>query len=699
MQIRNKEITWLSFNARLLQEAENPDVPLLERLRFLGIFSSNLDEFFRVRVATLKRLTKLGDKAKSLIGDDPRKVLKKIKRTIKQQQERFDAIYDEIRTALEREGVFIVDETHLTQEQSASVRSYFEQHVRPTLMPVMLNQVDSPPHLHDHEIYLAVCLWQTGTKKPQHALIRIPTNVLPRFVRLESIDRKQHIILLDDVIRHSLLEIFQTLGVVRAAAYTLKLTRDAELDIEDDARESYTRKLARSLEKRRDGTPVRLVYDGTMPEATLRFLLRKLNLNRSESDLLPGRRYHNFKDFMDFPKVGRADLRYKRHTPFPHPRLAHSAGVMRHIEKGDVLLHFPYHSFGHVIDLLREASIDPTVEAIHVTLYRIAEHANVINALINAAQNGKTVTAVVELQARFDEQANLRWADHLQREGVRVLQGVRGFKVHAKLIMITRRFKKKTLRYTAIGTGNFHEQTARLYSDHLLLTADKRITSEVKRIFDFLENNFRTASFRHLLVSPFNARRRLNRMISQEIKNVKKGEPASIVIKVNNVTDPELIERLYEASQAGVFVCLMVRGMFSPIIGVKGLSHRIDATGIVDRFLEHTRIMRFENGGDPLMFLTSADLMPRNMNRRIEVAVPILDDSVRSEFNQFLEYHRRDASKARLLRGRLHNKIRTEVRGRPVRAQEAIRSWLRNASRSADEAAKSLRTTEVPDHE
>lgn len=689
IKIRNKELSWLSFNARLLQEAEDPTVPLEERVRFLGIFSSNLDEFFRVRVATLKRLAKLGKKSIKLIGEDPAKVLRKLTATVVKQQARADEIYARTLEELEGEGVFLVDETNLSDAQDRFVRSYFDQEVRPTLMPIMLDQLDGFPDLNDYDVYLAVRLHRSEEdKRPVHALIRIPVDVLPRFVALPSEGGTHCLMWLDDVIRHRLLELFSTLGVARAEAYTIKISRDAELDIDDDVFESYMEKVSKSLLKRKAGNPVRFVYDGAMPEEMRKLVTRKLGLRRADSDFQAGGRYHNFKDLMRFPDVGKAHLRYKRHVPYRHPDLAGARSVLAHIEKQDVLMHYPYQSFTHIIDMLREASIDPRVTSIKVTLYRLARQSNVVKALINAAKNGKEVTVVIELQARFDEEANIAWSNELQREGVRVVQGVQGLKVHCKLILITCGSGKKPMHYACIGTGNFNETTARIYSDHTLLTASKKITREVARVFEVLEGGYETSGFRHLLVSPFNTRKKIDRLISREIKNAKNGLRAHIVVKMNSITDPDLIGRLYEAAEAGVKIDLMVRGMFSPIVPSKKKNGRIDATGIVDRFLEHSRIMVFFNGGEELVFLTSADWMPRNLDRRIEVGVPIYDSAIKEELLQFLDFHRRDASKARLLHGKnLTNEFRRDVSGRKVRAQDAVRNWLRGTREDALEDA------------
>jgi polyphosphate kinase len=646
--LTSKEVSWLSFNERVLDEASDVSVPLLERFRFLGIYSSNLDEFFRVRVATLNRLSELpSKKAIALIGHDPRKVLKKVHRTVLEQQVKFDQIYQQLLKDLAKEHIYIIDEKQLTPAQGEVVKEYFHTIVRPKLFPIMLSANTKFPELKDKSIYLAVTLSKKkGKDKPQYALIEVPTDTLSRFLILPQISEERFIMLLDDVIRYNLPAIFSALDYDTFGAYTIKLTRDAELDIDHDMFESYVRKVHKSLKQRKEGDPVRLVVDSRIPSDLLKLIVKKLELGKNDPVIL-GSRYHNYKDFTNFPEIGRKLLRY---TPLPqlmHPAIANHKSILETVTKKDLLLTFPYHTFDHMIDLLREASIDPDVTSIKITLYRAAQNSSVVNALMNAAKNGKSVVAVVELQARFDEEANIFWANQLQEVGAKVVFGVPGLKVHMKVCLITRTDQKTLPHVVAIGTGNFNEDTARVYTDHLLLTANKKITKEADRLFEFLENNYKKTTFSQLLVSPFNMRRKLNRLIQTEIDNAEKGKRAYIYLKLNHLTDSQIIRQLYKASQAGVTIRLVVRGMFSLQPGVSGISDNISAVRIVDRFLEHLRIMIFANGGNEKYYISSGDWMPRNLDRRIEVACPIIDPELKQEIKDMFEFQWRDNTKSR----------------------------------------------------
>lgn len=674
--LRNKELSWLSFNARLLQEASDDDVPLIERLKFLGIFSSNLDEFFRVRVATLKRLAQLGKSAIQIIGDDPKDILAQILTKVLELQDEFDQIYQQVLTELEKHHIYIVDEKKLNPNQAKFVEHYFRRTVRPALFPIMVTEDQDVPQLNDSSIYLAVSLEQKQGDIPgEYSLIEVPTQKLSRFVILPSVGKRQYIILLDDVIRYSLEDIFAFLHYDTFEAYTIKLTRDAELDFDSDLSESFMRKMAKSLEKRKGGSPVRFVYDAEIPKGMLKYLIKKLDLQDDSGHLIPGGRYHNFKDFMKFPRIGRDSLRYTERPPLPHPAIDARASILECIQQRDLLFHYPYQSFDHVIDFLREASIDPKVRHIKMTLYRVASQSNVINALINASRNGKKVTVVMELQARFDEEANIYWSKVLEDEGVRVIHGVPGLKVHAKMILVNRRVGQTRELYAHLGTGNYHESTARLYSDHGLFTCDPMITAEVQKVFDFVSKNFRRETYRTLFVSPFNTRQRFEKLIQQEIRNAKNGVDAYIVLKLNNLTDPRMIKKLYSASRAGVRVRLMVRGMFSLLPGIPGKSDNIQATGTIDKYLEHTRIMLFANGGEDKIYFSSADWMPRNLDSRLEVTCPINDEMLKAEIRDFLEIHWQDNTKARLLDKHLENKYFKNDKP-PFRAQEELHRYF-----------------------
>jgi len=651
-------------------------VPLLERIKFLGIFSSNLDEFFRVRVAVLNRLIQFGGSFIDEGGASPREVLKQVEAIAIKQNKVFEEAYQEILTELAQRDIFILNEKQLTEEQSIFVKNYFRINVRPKLMPIMIDQVKNLPNLRDQSIYLAISLVkQKDPNTKRYALIELPPDLPSRFVELPRERNEQYLMLVDDVIRLGLHDIFGVFGYKSYAAFTMKLTRDAELDMDDDMWDSYPKKIAKSLKQRKGGKPVRFIYDSAMPHDLLALLARKLHLGKS-AILLAGGRYHNFRDFMAFPDLNTKGLRYPAMETLSHPSINRQGRMHKSVRERDILIHLPYHSFEYVIDFLREASIDPKVVSIRLTIYRAARNSSVLNALINAARNGKDVTAVLELQARFDEEANISWGHRLTDEGVRVIYGVPGLKVHAKFGLITRREKNENVRYAIIGTGNFNEETARIYIDHFLFTSDRKITREVLEVFKFYETNYRVSHFEHLLVAPFDLRKKLIRLIKTEIKNAHKGQEAYITIKVNNLVDPEIIEFLYNASRAGVKVKLIVRSMFSLVPGIAGVSDNIQAIRIVDRYLEHSRIFAFGNGGKAKYFIGSADLMPRNLDRRVEALVPITAAGLQQELKNVLDMQWRDNVKASLLDAKGENR-RLKTDGAPeFRSQWEIYRYL-----------------------
>ena len=642
-----KEISWLSFNERVLQEADNKDVPLMERFKFLGIYSNNLDEYFRVRVATLKRLSQFGAKSKTILGYSTKATLKKIQELVLSQNLKFEKIYSGLIQELDKHNIHIINEKQLTQEQTEFVQKYFHKEVRTRLMPFLIEKDTELPNLTDDAIYLAIYLVKKETQKKRFALLEIPTHVLPRFIALPEKGDDKYVMFIDDIIRYGLKEIFFIFDFDEFSAYTIKLTKDAELEIVDDISESYIDKLSRSLQQRKWGTPVRFIYDRKMPDELLKILTKKLSFGPDDV-IIPADRYHNFKDFMNFPNLGRKKFYYDPLVPVPHRDIQAGKSILSAIKKKDIMLFFPYHPFDHFIDLLREASIDPYVTSIQITLYRLARNSSVINALLNAVRNGKNVTTVVELQARFDEEANILWGNKLMEEGVKVIYGVPGLKVHAKLCLITRVKNDVTQRYAAIGTGNFNEDTAKIYTDHLLLTTNKKITNEVFKAFNFFNVNYKKDNFYHLVLSPFFLRNKIILMIENEIKNSLAGKKAYIYLKLNNLTDNEIINHLYEASKSGVTIKLIIRGMISLVPGIKDISENIKAIGIVDRFLEHTRFLIFCNGGDEECYISSADLMTRNIEHRIEVTCPIFDKSIKSEIRKIFEIQWADNVKARI---------------------------------------------------
>jgi polyphosphate kinase len=674
----NREISWLSFNERVLQEAEDSAVPLIERIRFLGIYSNNRDEFFRVRVAALKRMEKLGKKAKNILGEDPGSILGKIQKTVVHQQNKFDKIYNTLLEELEKNNIFIINEKQLSPDQGKWIKDFFNDHVLPTIAPIMLDTAPRFPYLRDKSIYLVIKLVRYDKdKKSRHALIEVPSGVVPRFLVLpRTEEKKQHIILLDDVIRYCLDDVFSIFEYDSIEAYAIKMTRDAELDIDQDLSKGIVEKISKGLKKRKKGAPVRLTYDGDIAKDTLSFLVKKIKVLKGEN-LIAGGRYHNFKDFIDFPNVGTSELRHRIPHPLNHREMDVHKSAFKLVKSKDVLLTYPYQSYHHIIDMLREASIDPKVQSIRITLYRVAKNSNIINALINAMKNGKAVTAVVELQARFDEEANIAWANKLQEEGAKVIFGVPNLKVHSKLFLITRKEGGKNVNYAHIGTGNFNEDTASVYSDMSLLTADKRITEEVQSIFHFYEDNLKAGSYKHLAVAPFNMRKRFVKMISNEIDNAKAGKEASIILKMNSLVDEEMIEKLYEASSAGVKIKMIIRGVCSLVTELAGYSNNIEAISIVDKFLEHARVFIFHNGGDEKFFLASADWMARNLDHRSEVAVPVYDEHIKKEIRAFIDMQWNDNTKARIINTRQDNRYRQTDGKTKNRAQDDIYKYFR----------------------
>lgn len=668
----NRDISWLAFNDRVLQEANDPTVPLLERLKFLGIVSSNRDEFFRVRVATIKRMMRLGNKGQELLGEDPVLLLERIQRIIIRQQENFDESYENILRELALQGIFILNEKQLSPVQGQFVKQYFREQVLPTLVPILLDNVKSFPYLRDKSIYFMVMM-QRKEMKTKYALVEIPTDALPRFIVLPK-DNK-YVILLDDVIRYCLDDLFFNFDYDSIHAYTIKLTRDAELDIEQDVTKSLVKKIAESVKRRTKGLPTRLLYDEELPEEAVKYLVHRIRFHK-EDQPIPAGRYHNFVDFMKFPSLNKNELKAKNPPPLSHPDLKPNNSVLKVIRNKDILLSFPYQSYHHIIDVLREASIDPKVKSIEITLYRLSKNSHVVNALINAIRNGKQVTAVVELQARFDEENNIRWANRLNEEGAKIIYGVPGLKMHSKLFLIRRIESKKEVLYAHIGTGNFNEETARLYGDHSLLTCDKRITEEVSRVFQFYNDNYKTGTYKHLIISPFFTRKKFLSLIQKEIDNAAEGKDAWMLIKMNSLTDREMIKKLYEAGKAGVKVRMIIRGICSLVPGIQGLSDNIQVISIVDKYLEHARVFVFANDGDPRYYISSFDWMPRNIDHRSEVGVPVYDPAIQKQLMDILEIQWSDNTKARLINVQQDNQYRRTRSRTKTRAQDAIYQYL-----------------------
>lgn len=670
----NRETSWLEFNGRVLQEAEDKSTPLIERIKFLGIFSNNLDEFYRVRVATLNRMMDYNQRSGE--GFNPKRILKEINRIDKEQQKDFSRIFRGIVRELAQEGIFIINEKQLNADQGVYVRKFFNDNVRGLLFPIMLNNLKSSS-LVDKSIYLALKLESSSNQIPrQFAVVRVPSKPLSRFVSLPSVDNHKYIILLDDVIRYCLDEVFSMFGYDVYNAYTFKFTRDAELDIDNDVSKSFLEIMTESLKQRKLGAPVRFIHDKTMPAELLNLLKSKLDISEADT-LSKSGRYHNFKDFMSFPDVGRPDLLFTKVQPLEHRKLPRFESILSTLRHQDIMLHYPYQSFHYIIDLLREASIDPQVRAIKMTLYRVASDSKVVNALINAARNGKAVTVFMELQARFDEEANIYWAEKMQEEGVKLIQGIPGFKVHSKLLLIRRKEGNKNVYYANVGTGNFNEQTAMIYADDSLLTSDPHITSDVNSVFHLFESKYNPPKFRKLIVAPFHMRNFFIRMINNEIKIAKSGKEAWCIVKLNNLVDDKIVKKLYQASEAGVRISIICRSTCTLVPGVKGQSENIEVISIVDKFLEHSRVFVFNNGGKEKYYISSADWMVRNLDNRIEVACPVEDTSLQLELKTMLLIQLKDNTKARFVNYPVVNEYKERGKLPKIRSQEAIYDYLK----------------------
>ncbi len=677
MRIIARDISWLAFNERVLQEAlDKENNPLIERLRFLGIFSSNMDEFFRVRYASMKRLAQLTDKKQERLGDqEPEQVLLEISEKVQEMQKRSQEINDQLMEELSSAEIEIVNEKDLTAGQQEFVRKFFIDKVSPTVFTLMLGQSEELPELRDKSIYLAIRMYEKqAPDSPRFALIEVPSEQVGRFVSLPRYG-KQYVMYLEDVIRYNLEYILFIYNIDRIEAHTVKITRDAELDLDDDVSKSFLEKMTRSVKNRRSGDPVRFVFDKEIAEETLQYLIGEMELDSYDS-LIAGGRYHNKKDLIKFPNLGNQELEFEKLPQLAHPDLDMDRSILEVLERKDILLFLPYHNFSYIIRTLREAAIDPEVRSIDITLYRMASDSRVISALVNAAKNGKEVTAVIELQARFDEANNIQWTEVLQSEGVNVIFGVQGLKVHSKVILITKEKEGKEQLYATVGTGNFNESTSKLYTDYHLLTADRRITKDVARLFDFLRNNYKIKKYRHLLVSPHDTRKGFIKLIEKEIENAKKGLASGIRIKLNSLSDVKLIDKLYEASAYGVQVQMVIRGICSLVPGQKNLSENIEAISILDRFLEHSRLIIFENGGNPKYYLGSADWMPRNLDYRVEVTTPVFDETVKRQLRDHFEIIWKDNVKSRWHNAALDNEYR-QIRGPKIRSQYAMYDYVK----------------------
>ncbi len=674
-----RDISWLSFNARVLQEAADATVPLRERIRFLGIFSNNMDEFFRVRVATLRRMIQFGTKAKMHLENNPQEIIDEIQMTVLNQQGEFNRIWDEVLKEMNQQKIFLKTEKDLNNEQQNFVRNYFEEEVSPDVIPLMIENITEFPTLRDKSIYLAVVMWKKESAlKRKYALIEIPSRTLGRFTILPSPKPDEHhIILLEDVIRFNLPEIFFYFGYDQYQSHIFKVTRDAEIDIDEDISTSIIQKLEKGIRNRRKGKPVRFVYDREMDPGLLEYLIRRLNLTKRDN-LIPGGRIHNFRHFMDFPDQVFKEKR-QRKKPFDHPLLTERRVTDVILEK-DIMLHFPYHSFLPLIDLIREAAFDPDVTTIKITCYRLAQQSRIVNALINAVRNGKEVIVMLELRARFEEEANLEWKERLEEEGAKVLVEIPNMKVHAKVCLIRKKTKDNNyILYGFVSTGNLNERTAKLYADHCLLTSNQKIMADVNKIFNYLEQPKTGAHFlrdcKVIIPSPGIVKKEMLKLMDEEIRNARKKKPAAITLKMNSLSDEEMIMKLYEAARAGVQLKLIIRGIFCMFSENKKFEKPVRAISIVDEYLEHARVWVFHNKGKEKVYISSADWMLRNLEHRVEATCPIWHEELKQELKDILNIQLEDNVKARWLDNNLSNEyVRTTKK--KIRSQVETYNYL-----------------------
>jgi polyphosphate kinase len=684
----DREKSWLAFNARVLQEAADENVPLLDRLRFLGIFSNNLDEFFRVRYAAIRRMTLEKIDTKPMLGDiSAEQLLKDITEIVIEHQSESLRILNDIEKKLEKQGIYIINEKQINKDQETFIKEFFIQKVSPELVTIMLNDLVEFPLIKDTSGYLAVKLVMNknksglisqldNDKEIRYAIVEIPKTI-NRFVVLPSNSDKQYIILLDDVIRYSLDHIFNIFDYESIDAHMIKITRDAQLEFDSDLSKSLIEKISYSVKERRVGEPVRFVYDQAIEKDTLEFFLNRMKIDSSDS-IIPGGRYHNRRDYMDFPNLGRYDLLYKQNVPLPIQGLSLDGSMLQSIKEKDYLLHAPYQSFSYVIRFLREAALDPKVQSIKITLYRLSKNSQIVSSLINAAKNGKKVTVQIELQARFDEASNISYAEQMQEEGINLIFGVKGLKVHSKICLVERLEDDEIKRYGFVSTGNFSEASAKIYTDVTLFTSDSKILKDMSKVFEFFEVNYRVHRYKHLIVSPHYTRSRFVKLIDREIKNASEGKPAYINLKMNSLSDYKMIDKLYEASNAGVKIKLIIRGICCLVPGLKNYSENIEAISIVDNYLEHSRVFIFGNNDNPEVFISSADFMTRNIDARVEVTCPIYDEEIKQDLIDTFEIGWKANVKARLHSDKFENLYRKRGEDKVFRAQQEMYKHYQN---------------------
>ncbi|MFD2557027.1 polyphosphate kinase 1 [Sphingobacterium tabacisoli] len=679
-----RDISWLSFNGRVLQEAADKTVPLISRIKFLGIFSNNLDEFFRVRVAGLKRALAVDEKeAKNIFFEKPQLILNALNTLVIKQQKKFDNTWRDVQKEMAKQRVYIKNSSELSEEQQHFVKQYYIDEVESSVIPLLLDDLRPMPYLRDKSLYLGVAMkktdWQYETK---FAVIEIPTAQVGRFILLPCPNKEVHVILLEDVIKFNLPHIFSFFGFDEFTAHAFKITRDAEFDLDNDINTSFADKIAKAVKSRRKGKPTRFVFDQEMDATLVDFLIKKLNISKKDS-IIPGQKIHNFKDFMNFPAVFRKYHKPKERNSFLHPDLADQTRITDVITKKDILLSFPYHTFEHVIDLLREAAMDPDVLSIQITAYRLASNSKVANALVNAVRNGKDVTVMLELRARFDETHNLEWKERFEMEGVKVLLGIPNKKIHAKLGIIKKRVHGKTIQYGFVSTGNINEKTAKLYGDYCLLTSNRTVMADINKIFNALrrpkqdlEQSLKMG--RGLLVCPNDMRNTIMHYFDVEIAEAQAGRKAHVIVKINSLSDKLLIKKIYEAAEAGVKIQMIVRSIYCAV-NQKTFIHPIHAISIVDEYLEHARVFYFHHGGKDLTYISSADWMTRNLDHRIEAAVKINDKKLKADILDMLKIQLKDNVKARLLNNNLDNEY-VKNEDTPFRSQIELYKYLKNKS-------------------
>ena len=663
-----RDVSWMYFNHRILQESEKEFVPLLERLSFLGIYSNNLDEFFRVRVASLNRMLE------RKLDKDTEQQIKKSLKTINKLNESYSKEYteavDRVFEELETHKIRLVTEASLNDEQKDFLSQFFYDKLNGSVNPIWLSEIEDLTVLEDNRIYLIVEKCEKKDNKKKYAIVKVPDRIYGRWVKIPSSDGFDNIMYLDDVIRYCLPLVFLGFKESTYRAYSFKFTKDAEMEMDNDADFGTMEKIALGVNSRKKGDAVRVIYDHEMPREMQRKLRDRLNTKELDASLAGGR-YQNHKDLMSFPDCGRKDLKYDKWTPIMKPEFISNESILDQIRQKDRFIHVPYHNFNGYIRVLREAAIKPEVKSIKTTLYRLAKDSKVVKALITAARNGKKVTAVVELLARFDEESNIKWSKRMQEEGVNVIFGVEGLKIHSKLLYI----ESKKGNIACIGTGNFHEGNAKIYTDYLMMTARPKIVNEVAKVFDFIDRPFSPFRFNELLVSPNSMKSRILRMLDTEIRNASEGKEAWVKIKINHITDTDMVAKLYQASKAGVKIDIVIRGNCSLVPGIKGLSENIRCVGIIDRYLEHSRILIFANGGKPRFFIGSADWMPRNLLNRIEVLTPVYDEEMQADLMRTISYGMRDSTNGRLIDGKGTDDF---VNGEPFRSQEELYKELKS---------------------